>query len=1073
MALDRKRVRKIILLILIVFLLLFIFVVYLRYLDLKKVFIAKVSERATLMIGQEVQIEDLSISPSAVINLSNITINNPKDFVPGKLLRIKNLRLVMRLSKLLKGQFSFRNIVVYSPELTLMKDGKGRLNISDALLRFLSEKSTGQYQVDEFGIDSGIFDFNGNERYRSDPINFHLKNLSSDPGTKTGIKGTVAYAGNRIQIDGWTYLNDSPKKFNISISSEDFALSTFRKYLEAYKIYTEKTRINIGLSAEGDTERGFRIASNIQVKRVGFSLFTKEVKNIRLQTNATFSFRDYSLVIKDASLYVNNASVATFKGVVTDLKKNPSYRAEIKIDRLDLSRLNFMKDLKVNGILTSDNMHIAGDLKTRLPKVSGSLKLRGGGIESHHAIIKDINADVIFSSDRGIWVKGETSARIVKTEEYLFTKPVEARLSTTIARTQQRITGMSFLTLSPIELRLKDGNTLYFDKSHFIIDGAMKDATFSGKTSFEIMGVRYANHPIPKLKSSLNIDWRKDGITIKDLTFEAGDIKSSANRIRITMQKKINYGVEIRDMSIAYRDQEAELKNGDFYLDLYTDKESISGNLRFSAGTLMIQGIGFRKVSGGVKLDNKDFSLDISRAEVSGGRITLNAQGRISEGPFPIKTNLVVEGIDLEAMLKSGSALMKLPYRVSGDMKRASFEGTINSQDSLNGHAFVEARRVSIGNPGTGRNIVKDALLIAEIEFKGKDLNLKAKATIGTISMIVAGTIKRFMEKDRHIQVKGTLPQVKVADIRNSFWDIFPDSLLYVGLDGFISSGVAVDYRKDILEVKGNLLLKDFMIEGENGEFSIGPINGAIPIGYGQKRDEQQVVSLPTFEKSQYEQLSQYYAAEALEDGFQRITIGAVTYGFRLLENVHFSVKQNGSILNVGRFSANMFGGRLNGSATIDMSNGINYRAGLLVKGLSLSKLCDGIEPIKGFISGKVDGVASFKGSGINISQLIGMADFWTYQTKNEKAMISKEFLHKIGGPSLKAYLGNRPFNKGIMSLYLKNGYLIFKELEISNRNFLGITDLSVKVVPFNNRVALDHLLWTVTEAAERARKKQ
>ena len=58
------------------------------------------------------------------------------------------------------------------------------------------------------------------------------------------------------------------------------------------------------------------------------------------------------------------------------------------------------------------------------------------------------------------------------------------------------------------------------------------------------------------------------------------------------------------------------------------------------------------------------------------------------------------------------------------------------------------------------------------------------------------------------------------------------------------------------------------------------------------------------------------------------------------------------------------------------------------------------------------------------------------------------------------------------MSLYLQKGDLIFKELEISNRNFFGVTDLSVKVVPFNNRIALDKFLWSVTEAAQRPRRK-
>ena len=44
------------------------------------------------------------------------------------------------------------------------------------------------------------------------------------------------------------------------------------------------------------------------------------------------------------------------------------------------------------------------------------------------------------------------------------------------------------------------------------------------------------------------------------------------------------------------------------------------------------------------------------------------------------------------------------------------------------------------------------------------------------------------------------------------------------------------------------------------------------------------------------------------------------------------------------------------------------------------------------------------------------------------------------------------------MSLYLQNGFIIFNELEISNKNLIGMRDLSIKVAPFNNRIAIDHL---------------
>jgi hypothetical protein len=312
-----------------------------------------------------------------------------------------------------------------------------------------------------------------------------------------------------------------------------------------------------------------------------------------------------------------------------------------------------------------------------------------------------------------------------------------------------------------------------------------------------------------------------------------------------------------------------------------------------------------------------------------------------------------------------------------------------------------------------------------------------------------------------------------VVDIRDSFWDIFPDGLLYVGLGGSIESDFSLDYGNGEFDVTASLLMKDMVLEGENGEYLIGPINGMIPIRYAKGRNEAQALSVPSFERSQFDYLSKYYAEEASGNSSNLVTIGSLRYGFPLLEDIRLFVNQKGSSLNLERFSANIFGGDLHGSALLGISNGLNYRAGLLLKGISLKALCEGIEPIKGDISGKVDGMVSFKGSGIGLTSLIGKADFWTYRSATEKTMISKKFLEKIGGPTLKAYLGNRPFNRGIMSLYLKDGYLIFRELEISNRNLFGITDLSIKVAPLNNRIAVDHLLWTIAEAAERVKKKK
>src|SRR4030042_111261 len=200
MEFNRKKTVKITFWILAILLILSLLVVYLRYLDLRKVFLQKVSEKATLLIGQGVHIENLSISPSPSANLYGIAIKNPEGFAPGELLRVKRVQLEVRLGRLIKGEISIKRVVFYSPELSLVTNGKGEWNISDVLLRLLSTRSTTKYEIDKLRIDSGAFELNGDPRFRSDHINLLFENISSGLGNRTGVKGTLQYAGHKYKI---------------------------------------------------------------------------------------------------------------------------------------------------------------------------------------------------------------------------------------------------------------------------------------------------------------------------------------------------------------------------------------------------------------------------------------------------------------------------------------------------------------------------------------------------------------------------------------------------------------------------------------------------------------------------------------------------------------------------------------------------------------------------------------------------------------------------------------------------------------------------------------------------------
>ena len=1074
MALNKKRVLKISSCIFIGVFILFSVIAYLRYLDLKKAFIAMVSEKATSLIGQGVQIEDLSFGSFLSINLYGITVRNPEGFPPGQLLRIKRMRMEIRLKELLRRNISFKSITLFSPDLSLVTDGKGKWNVSDHLLRYSSEKSTGKRQIDELVIESGTFDLNRDPRFGIEGLDLRLENLSSEPGTRTGIKGTINYAGSKVQIEGWTSLNDVPVKAKVSLSSQEFALSPFRDLFAKFKIDTAKTRLSFDLHAEGDLVSGFHVVSNVLLKGVRSLPFIRESKDIRLQADGLFNLHDYSLAINKASLQTNGTSTATLKGEIKGLNKNPSYIVDMTMDRFDLSGFHFIRDTKVKGILSSKGIHIAGDLASKTPDISGGLEVRTGGVESPEAVVRDMEADILFSSGKEMMVKAEGSATVVRVRDYGPANPVDVKGSASVQATPQYIDVSSSLHLSPFEIQGKDASTASIEKSDLAVDGTFKGRNFSGKCSFETRGVRFAGYTTSRLKGKSLIDYQPDTITLTSLTLEAEEGTSSANRVNITLpRERTGYAIDVKGMNIRYRQGDLLLKQCDLQLNLHPDTNSLSGDLRFSTGNILFQGIASQNISGDGRFDEKGFSIDIRQAEMFGGRVKLAAAGSTSKTLFPIKAKVVAEGIDLTALEKSMPKSMTIPYRVAGIMKKATFDGIIHSYGSLRGPVFLETGSLSFSDSNTGRDMIKNASLNAAIEFKDKDLTFKAETAAGKVVTHLSGTVMGFSEKERGLQIKGILPEVNLTDIRDSFWDLFPDRLLYAGLDGSISSDFSILSGKDGPSVSGIVTLKDCFLKGEYGEYSIGPVNGRMPLTYGKGRDGGEAVSIPSFEKSQFSDLATFYAKETVEKDLQRITIGSLDYGFPLLKDLTVWMKQSGGILKIERFGGNIFGGELDGSAFVDLSKGLNYRAGFLIKGLSMATLCDRIEPIKGFISGKVDGIATFKGSGTGLSHLIGMADFWTYAAPNEKTMISKEFLQKIGGPSVRSYLGNRSFDNGVLSLYLQNGDMIFKQLEISNRNFFGVKDLDVKVAPFNNRIAVDKFLWAITEAALRAKEKK
>ncbi len=740
------------------------------------------------------------------------------------------------------------------------------------------------------------------------------------------------------------------------------------------------------------------------------------------------------------------------------------------IHKLDLSIINLIRNADLKGYITSDTIEIKGENIKTSPFITGTFFIRDSTIKSDILTLQKFNGQLKFSYNRDNLLKIDASTRISKAGRYFFQQSPTARISMKIEKSRGQTYINSFTRLSSLQLFLNKDKRVSVRETFLRFDGMLKNKAFSGKNSLIINDFNYSDYHIDSLRTTSNIEVRKDHLMIQKPYIETERANFFADSINVNLHQKINTGIEIKNGGAAFDEEKIKIFTSDIFLEINREKRGLNGRFDFSNGKIIVSDAISFFVSGRGGFDKEEFSVSIHGSEVAGGNMNLEVKGETKQ-IFPLSIKTEAKNIEIRRLHQIVSNFMRVPYNFSGDIEYASLNGMLFSLRDFRGNGLLNAKNITISEVKKKRDIVKEAILMSKIQVKGQDIHFTTRIDMGSISASTSGIIEKAMEKDRSVALNLDIPDIRLSDIRNIFWDIFPDKLLYVDLNGSLSSSLKILYNHE-LSIQGKVFLKDLFLVGENNEYSIGPVNGIIPIAYG-KGFSSKSIKIPSFELSEFEQLKKYYSEDMSIGDHSLVTIGSLIYGFRLLKDVNVWLKQEGNILNIKYFNGNIFGGQLKGSAIINFSDNFQFIAGFIVNGLSLKRLCEEIEPIRGYLSGKVDGIGNLKGSVRDISEFTGKADFWTYSTKSEKTTINKNFLRKIGGPSLKAYMRDRSFDKGIMRLYFMNGYIVFKELEISNKNFFGITDLSVKVAPLNNRIAIDDLIWTIIEAAQRTKSEK
>jgi hypothetical protein len=293
--------------------------------------------------------------------------------------------------------------------------------------------------------------------------------------------------------------------------------------------------------------------------------------------------------------------------------------------------------------------------------------------------------------------------------------------------------------------------------------------------------------------------------------------------------------------------------------------------------------------------------------------------------------------------------------------------------------------------------------------------------------------------------------------------------------DGRITGQIRGDLEITGQEIHGAVVLKN--VSMVSNLLYLEGVSGTIPLAgsTGQVSDLDQP---STPEEIGWKDISEKTYEKALEkrrkspdpdkDG-HRLTIDVLRYGAIELRNLEATLAASGDHIAIQRLSFEAWGGRVSGSGSVQPLAG-KITIALLIEGLSLRAICDAFPPVKGYISGRLNGLAVLSISHFSLDQAQGGARFWAVDSRQERNEISRVLIEKLAGQRIRYFnlFGqDRRYDRGVLDVVLKRGYLIFRELDISHTT-LGIKDLDIKVAPNFNKIGLAHLLESVREATER-----
>lgn len=413
--------------------------------------------------------------------------------------------------------------------------------------------------------------------------------------------------------------------------------------------------------------------------------------------------------------------------------------------------------------------------------------------------------------------------------------------------------------------------------------------------------------------------------------------------------------------------------------------------------------------------------------------------------PKTVTTRPTAGHLDLHV---SGSHAGKGGWGYRFDVKGRGLALAKNGKNAISGASLFLAGSYSAGTLALGEGMFSP----------GKGVVLRAR-----------GQVAQAFSPKRQGSLTLSLPDTPLETLVDAAISLVPPAIQEARLKGVLSGNGKLEFRQGRQLLEGGIDIRGGALESAPQKLVLSDINGRIPVSLDLSgKSTAQPKESREFSRANYPRL--LGQLRNLQPTGEGLTVGRTSFGSLELGQLTLQLRAAQGLMELASLRTTLYDGTVLGTGYLTMREQPTYRADLLVNGVSLKKICRSIPSVQGYISGRVDGVVSFRAVGAGTAGTTGFVDLWAREGGGEKMLVSKEFLQRLAKQKLSGFFlsTDRPYDQAEIKATLQEGDLTFNTMKIVHTNLFGVKDLNVNIAPTQNRIALTHLLESIKEAAVR-----